>query len=131
MGQRLFLVSMIRNEADILGQFLLHCAEVFDQIIIVDHNSTDNSDKVIQSFQLKGMALTKFNFRYRGYYQSLISTEVSKRCFDEGADWFFSLMLMNFSRCVQTTGVTSKIKPGQYNESRVGPRSQSTRAVFI
>jgi hypothetical protein len=91
MDQSLFLISMIRNEADILGDFLSHGAALFDHLVLIDHLSVDNSSELMLEAAQMGIPVSRFVFPYRGYYQGEISDAACTWAFMRGADWVFFL----------------------------------------
>lgn len=46
---RLAVVSMIRNEADILAAFLAHCGALFDHAVLMDHGSIDATPALLRA----------------------------------------------------------------------------------
>src|SRR3989442_160168 len=87
MRPRIFSISMVRNEADILGQFLSHCAAFFDRVLLIDHLSVDGSSEIIHEAEGSGLPISRFVFPYRGYYQSELSITACRWAFSHGADW--------------------------------------------
>ena len=49
-GYRIYAVTMIRNDADIVLPFLAQAEELFDNLLIVDVQSTDGTTEAIASF---------------------------------------------------------------------------------
>lgn len=89
--QRLSVISLIRNEADILPAFLRHCCELFDEILIVDHQSTDGSREIMEDARRAGFPIEIWNLRSRAYFQAALSNTFAGIAFDRGADWVFFL----------------------------------------
>jgi hypothetical protein len=87
---RLVAVSMIRNEADILPAFLGHCAALFDEVLVVDHASTDGTTQMLAA-ATGLMKLRAWRFAYLAYVQNLVVSALARRAFAEGADWVFPL----------------------------------------
>src|SRR3954452_21358048 len=90
-ARRICLISMIRNEADICSLFLNRAVALFDKILIVDHQSTDGTREVLEKFASRTGKLELFELRYKGYFQSEISTCLARHAFQSGADWVFFL----------------------------------------
>lgn len=49
-GLRLAAVSMIRNESDLILPFLRQCAELFDEVLVADIQSTDGTGAALRGF---------------------------------------------------------------------------------
>jgi len=87
---RLTAVTMIRNEADILPDFLGHCAALFDEVLVVDHASTDGTTGILAAAAAR-MPLVVRHFAQRPYAQSQLVTALAHEAFARGADWVFPL----------------------------------------
>jgi hypothetical protein len=87
---RLTAVTMIRNEADILPDFLGHCAALFDEVLAADHASSDGSTEILAAAAAR-MPLAVLRFAQRPYAQSRIVTALAREAFARGADWVFPL----------------------------------------
>lgn len=87
---RLIAVSMIRNEADILPDFLGHCAALFDEVLVVDHSSVDGTSDMLAA-AVRRMPLTVWRFAQQAYAQSRLVTALAREAFARGADWVFPI----------------------------------------
>ena len=90
-NQKLTVVSMIRNEADIIVTFLNHAATLFDKIKLVDIQSTDGTTEIIRSIAATSPDIEVFTCKTQEKYQSEMMTLLARRAVDEGADWVFFL----------------------------------------
>ena len=50
MRGKLALVSMIRDDVDILPVFLQHASDLFQMGFLLDHRSSDGSEKIMADF---------------------------------------------------------------------------------
>ena len=66
---RLILLSMVKNEADIVEAFVRHNCIFFDRIIILDNGSTDGTREILHSLQAEGLPLTIEDDVIPGYTQ--------------------------------------------------------------
>jgi len=88
---KLSLITLIRNEQDILNVFLDHIDALFDEVYLLDHRSIDYSSKI-----LINAANLRKGFRYikvelNGHYQKEMSTILMHHLFENGADYVFFL----------------------------------------
>jgi hypothetical protein len=49
------LVSVVRNEADIIEVFVRHHAKLFDKLFIIDHRSTDGTSDILRALAKEGL----------------------------------------------------------------------------
>jgi hypothetical protein len=85
------LITMVRNEADILPTFLARATALFDKILVVDHQSTDGTRFMLDEAAKGCDRIEVFEFRYRAYYQKEISNCLARHAFRNGADWVLFL----------------------------------------
>lgn len=84
---KIFGVSMVRNEADIIGLTVLNNLSLgLDRVLVLDNGSTDGTDKILR-------ALAKEDKRVRyiqddsPFNQAAITTELAREAHRQGADW--------------------------------------------
>lgn len=83
---RLYGVSMVRNEADILrANVLYHLAAGFDRLLIVDNASTDGTRRVLR--ELSRDPRVSWTRDRGSFRQGEVFTQLARRAFAEGADW--------------------------------------------
>lgn len=76
-------ISMVRNEADVIGYTISHLqAEGVDQIIVADNGSTDGTGDI-----LRELGVTVVDDPEVGYYQSEKMTRLMNQAIDIGATW--------------------------------------------
>lgn len=85
-------VAMVKNEADIIKLFASHLLALFDDIVIVDHQSEDGTGEFLKALAKSFPRVQVLNLREPSYIQSVTMTHVmrehpSVRC----ADWVFFL----------------------------------------
>ena len=54
---KIVVISMVKNEADILESFVRHCFSFADEMLVVDHNSSDQTGAILRALQAEGLAL--------------------------------------------------------------------------
>ena len=71
------MISLLRNERDILPSFLSHVGSLFDSGDLVDHMSTDGSGSLMERF-CSGMPGWSFGqLSHRGHLQSQVMTALA------------------------------------------------------
>ena len=90
-GYRIYAVTMIRNDVDIVLPFLAQAEELFDSLLIVDVQSTDGTTEAIASFAATKTKINLYSIDKQEKYQSAIMNYLARAAFDEGADWIFFL----------------------------------------
>jgi hypothetical protein len=89
---RLFGVSMVRNEADIVEAFVRHNLAVLDGLIVVDHGSIDGTSGILAKLQAEGLPLRVMSERDPAYRQSATITRLARQALaQDAADFVFAL----------------------------------------
>ena len=88
---RLAAVSMIRNESDLILPFLRQCAELFDEVLVADIQSTDGTGAALRGFADPRLRIQAYNVDRQEKYQSALMNTLSREAFSRGADWVFFL----------------------------------------
>jgi hypothetical protein len=87
---KLACFTMLRNESAILDPFLDQCDAFFDQAILLDHESTDDSAKIVRGRAGGGIELHQM--KAPGYPQSAVATLFARRILTQSAlDFLFLL----------------------------------------
>jgi predicted component of type VI protein secretion system len=55
---RILGVSMVRNEADLIEAFVRHHCALLDHLVVVDHDSSDQTPHILRALQAEGLPLT-------------------------------------------------------------------------
>jgi hypothetical protein len=85
------LVSMLRNDADIMPAFLEQGILLFDQISLIDIRSTDGTEKILRSYSKVHPKISIFSVEREEKFQSAMMNLFARRAYKEGADWIFFL----------------------------------------
>lgn len=86
---KLAVISMIRDEGDIISPFLKHLSALFDIVFLFDHRSSDGSSDVMQKACAQHKEWHYYYCDFAGYHQKIISTIFMKKAFALGADAVF------------------------------------------
>jgi len=115
---------MVRNEEDVIELFVRHNLHVVDEMIIVDHLSTDNTVGILDSLVAEGLPIQIVKETHPGFYQPKILTQEMRRAARElSADWVIPLDADEF--LTSQTGDTRKLLEG-LERSRVTAISWKT-----
>jgi len=80
---------MVKNEAGIIGYNLCHLiASGVDLLLVADNGSTDGTQDVVSRVaKASGDAVRLIDYPTRGYYQSVVITDIYRRAVGLGAGW--------------------------------------------
>lgn len=68
------LISMVKNEIDIIEKWLVNNLKLFDRLIVIDHQSTDGTYELLLDYQKAYKQLEVYQFKNSGYHQSELMT---------------------------------------------------------
>lgn len=105
---KLTAVTMIRNEADILPDFLGHCAALFDELLVVDHSSTDGTAEML-AVAAERMPVRIWRLGVRTMVQGLVVTALAREAVARGADWVFPLDADEFPLVPSRAGLEARL----------------------
>jgi hypothetical protein len=113
-------VAMVKNEADIIELFIKINSRVFQKIYLLDHNSEDDTVKVIECMQAKGypVELTRLKGESVAYNQAEITTRFVNHVAREN-DYEFIMPIdgdefLWLGECQDAKSVLEKIRPSGF-----------------
>ena len=78
-------ISMVRNEADIIEAFVRHTLSFADHLFIFEHQSTDNTRKILNALIDEGLSLSLAKIPHNiGYEQAAIINMLMSLAFQQG-----------------------------------------------
>ena len=83
---RIAVVSMMKNEADIVESWARHAFQFADKIFVCDHKSTDRTREILESLQSEGLPIEISTFDRDELAMSKINTNLMSKAFSEGFD---------------------------------------------
>jgi glycosyl transferase family 2 len=89
---RLFGISMLRNEADIVEAFVRHNLRVLDGIVVIDHDATDGTAEILAQLRAEGMPLRVIVDTAAGFFQAERLTALARKVLSEDAADFVFLL---------------------------------------
>jgi hypothetical protein len=67
---KLEIITFIKDEEDLIYNFLQHHSKIVDKITIIDHNSTDNTSNIINNFISSNKNIDIQLLNYRGDFEN-------------------------------------------------------------
>lgn len=89
---KVWSVSMVRNEADIVEAFVRHNAAILDGMAIIDHGSIDGTLEILTALARERLPIILIKSATPGYLQEQITTATARDVFRQtGADFVLPL----------------------------------------
>jgi glycosyltransferase involved in cell wall biosynthesis len=89
---RVAAICCIRNEQDIIEAFIRHTAVYCDDIVVLDHGSTDRSAEILRSLQKEGLPLHLLHDATLGHLEVEFTNRLVRiAAHDLCADWILPL----------------------------------------
>jgi hypothetical protein len=79
---RVFSVSMVKNEADIIEAFVRYNLNVVDGMLIVDHSSSDRTNEILKNLLREGLPVFLSSFSTGEHVQGSIVSRLVYEAFD-------------------------------------------------
>jgi hypothetical protein len=98
---KIALVSMIRDDVDIVRAFLRHAYELFDVGFLLDHRSSDGSQQIMRDFCVDLPGWNYFKLDFAGRHQREMSNIFMGRAFEAGTDAVVFLDVDEFVGCTK------------------------------
>ena len=115
---KLWGVSMVRNEADIVEAFVRHNLTVLDGMIVVDHGSSDATLAILTALRAERLPLVVKRIDAPGYLQAEVVTTAAREAFAAArADAVFPLDADEFLRVPSRPALELALRtipPGRY-----------------
>lgn len=87
MMNKIVLVTMVKNEADIIESFVRHSLTFADEIIVADHMSNDRTREILANLLQEGLPLTIHDLHEVELAHGLVMTKLMWEAIEEhGAD---------------------------------------------
>lgn len=115
---RLFGVTMVRNEADVIEPFVRHNSSVLDGLVVVDHDSIDGTREILAKLQSEGLPLRVVHDADPAYRQSETMTALARDALTrDAADFVFALDADEFLKIESRSGLEralAEVPPGMH-----------------
>src|SRR6266567_2236174 len=103
---RLFGISMVRNEADVIEAFVRHNLSVLDGLVMRDHDSIDGTAEILAKLQAEGLPVRVARDADPAYRQSETMTTLAREALTrDGADFVFALDADEFLKVESRLGL--------------------------
>lgn len=76
---RIAVISMVKNEADIIESFVRHTLSFADVMLVAEHQSTDDTRKILENLQAEGLPLRVEEIAVVEQVQSEVLTRLMKQ----------------------------------------------------
>ena len=89
-SERVAIVTMVRDELDVLPSFLTHHLQIVDRIHIVDHRSVDGTREYLErvsSLPEYADRLAAYFYDHAAHNQVAVVNAIMRRAFAESCDW--------------------------------------------
>lgn len=116
--KKIVLVSMVKNEADIIESFVRHSLTYADELIIADHQSSDGTWEILQKLQAEGLPLTlKRLYRVEFALREVVNGLIREAILAHGADIVLPFdadeFLVNTENDIPCRQVLEALDPGE------------------
>lgn len=76
---KIAVISMVKNESDIIEHFVRHCLSFADIVLVMDHDSCDGTSEILSNLQGEDDRLVIEQCNTMGYTQSEVMTSLMKK----------------------------------------------------
>ena len=83
---KIAVVSMVKNEEDIIESFVRHALQFADKLFICDHKSSDRTRDILDALKSEGLSIEISSFDRDEKAQSEITNKLLNHAFSEGFD---------------------------------------------
>ncbi|MBR1421321.1 MAG: glycosyltransferase family 2 protein [Selenomonadaceae bacterium] len=83
---KIAVVTMMKNEADIVESFIRHTSLFADKIYVCDHKSTDRTREILDLLKNEGLNLEVSSFERDEHGQQEVTQSLLQRAIDDGFD---------------------------------------------
>jgi len=80
---KLVLITMVKNECDIIESFIRHHLNIVDVILVVDHNSCDSTGLILESLKNEGLPIYIEKDSRTEKAQNIITTKMMYRAVND------------------------------------------------
>lgn len=79
---KIFSLSVVKNESDIIESFVRYNCSILDGMLIIDHNSSDNTKIILELLQKEGYPLMIYSSNDVSHNQDLLMTEYMYKLYE-------------------------------------------------
>lgn len=80
---KIIAITMVKNEADIIESMVRYTLKYADCLLVKEHNSTDDTRKILELLREEGLPLEIYNCNIEGHNQSDVMTELVYKAIQE------------------------------------------------
>ena len=83
MANKIAVITMVKNEEDIIESFARHACKIADVLLVADHMSTDKTRSILESLQLEGFPIKIYDWLESKMDHGFVLTTFLHRAIDE------------------------------------------------
>ena len=114
---QLGLISMIRDEIDIIRSFLGHVDALFDRVYLIDHQSIDGTERMLKDVSRENSKFTYFQLETKINLQKAVSNLFMHDAFKKEIDFLFFLDADEFIQVSSRTDLEEQLTQNDYSSS--------------
>lgn len=88
---KIAVVTMVKDELDIIDDFLAHHLPIVDSIYVADHLSSDGTFELLQARARAERRIRVLRFDYVQLFKGAVVTALSRQAVEDGSDWIIPL----------------------------------------
>lgn len=107
---RLVSVTLAKNESDIIESFVRFNLQWFDHMVVLDHDSSDTTQRILRELATEGLPITVLHDRSLAFTQGPTTTRLARTaCTQLDADYVFPLDADEFVKCASRSALESSL----------------------
>jgi len=114
---KLGLITLIRDEIDIIRSFLGHVDALFDRVYLIDHQSIDGTDCILKEVSREKSKFTYYQLEAKIMLQKAVSNLFIPEAFSAGIDFLFFLDADEFIQVTSRADLEEQLTQNDYSSS--------------
>ena len=119
------VISMIKNEEDIIESFARHACTFADILLVANHQSSDRTRKILELLQSEKLPIQIVDLQDQAYDHSTVMTDLMRQAIDLGFDIILPMDADEF--LIQSNGNSESLRQSLQN---LDPEKCYSREIF-